>query len=408
MRIRLSLTQWILVAVVLGVVLGSASPELAVKTGILSKIFIRLLQMLVVPLVFSTLVAGIATRSDGGSLKRVTVLAVVFFAVGTTLAASIGLLAANWFRPGTGAQLSGGASGLAASPTNGPAASFVERLIPVSVGQAMVGNDLLGLVFFTVLFALALRGVGADGDLLVRGSAALAGVMSRLTARLMWFAPFGVLGASAEAVGRFGLEGLRPFAKLLVAAYAAMFLFAVVFFVLTSLLARFRLTGFLRAIGDVLLLAFSTASGAAALPAAFDRLERWGAARRIISFVLPLGYSFNLTGTAVYLPLVTVFWAQIHGITLSWQDQGMLLGYTLVIIRGIPSVPRALFLIWGALLAQLHLPLEGTAILLAVDPVIDMARTAVNVGGNCMAVAAIDRWERIAEPPGGPQASRPA
>jgi proton glutamate symport protein len=391
-RLKLSLTQYILLGLVAGLVIGFTLPTAGSALSVLSVIFIRLLQMMVVPLVFSTLVVGVAGAEGGGSLKRLTLRTIVFFLIGTALAAVLGIVATNILQPGAGGATTDIAPDSAATP-QAPQTSFVQTLIPTSIVQAMSGNNLMALVLFTVAFGLALRSVAPKGDLILKACEALAAVMFRLTEYVMWVAPLGVLGATSAVIARTGFEGLGPFLALLFTAYLAELVFVVVFFTAVSLWFRFSLLKFMKKMSDALILAFTTASGAAALPAAMERLDDWGASRRVTSFVLPLGYSFNLTGIALYLPMVTLFWAQFNGITISLQEQLVLLAYTLIVIRGLPPVPRGFFLIWASLLARFDLPPEGMVILLAVDPLIDMARTFVNVGGNCLAVAALDRWE---------------
>lgn len=394
MPFRLTLTRCIGIGLVFGGIVGLAAPESVAPLSRLPTLFVRLLQMLVAPLVFSTLVVGIAGQTGPGSLRRLAVGSLAFFAIATTLAACGGLAAGLWAAPGAGVVAPlGGAPLSAISPAAGAGRPFLDTLIPTSVAEVWVTNNLLGLVFISILFALALRASAAEGGPLLRGCSALAAVMFRLTAALMWLAPIAVFGATASLVGRAGPEGLRPFAVLLATAYVALGLFAATLAIVVSRIARFALIPFLRSLSDVLLLAFFTASSAAALPGALDRLQAWGASHRVASFVLPLGYSFNLTGTAVYLPLVTVFWAQMNGVSLSWTASLALLGYVLVVIRGIPTVPRGLFLIWGGVLAQVHLPADGVVVLLGIDPLIDMARTTVNVWGNCLAVAALRQCE---------------
>lgn len=393
MPVRLTLTRCIGLGLVLGVVMGVVAPSAVAPMELLPRVFVRLLQMLVAPLVFSTLVVGIAGQTGLGSFRRLAFGSLGFFVIATTLAAFSGLAAGIWLAQGARVVSVRSTLLSAASPAGTLAPSFLDSLIPASVAEVWVTNNLLGLVFFSVLFALALRASAEEGGPLLRGCSSLAAVMFRLTGALMWFAPFAVFGATASLVGRAGMEGLRPFAALLIAAYLSLGLFAGALAIVVSRTARFALGPFLRSLGDVLLLAFFTASSAAALPGALDRLQDWGASRRVASFVLPLGYSFNLTGTAVYLPLVTVFWAQMNGVSLSWTAHLALLGYVLVVIRGIPTVPRGLFLVWGGLLAHFQLPADGLVVLLGVDPLIDMARTAVNVWGNCLAVAALRRWD---------------
>lgn len=395
-RARLSLSHWIWLGLIAGIVCGMVAPRVASASAILAQTFVRLLQMLVVPLVVSSLLVGIGGRRDRSSLGRLLALTLVYFVIVTSVAGVMGLAAADGFQPGRVPTLAGAPHAAAPEPATSLAATFIDTLVPASAVQAMAVNNLLGIVFFTVLLSIGVAAVAPRAQAIVDLASAVSAAMIRVTAYVMWIAPIGVFGAAASSVGTFGLEGLRPFLKLLVVAYAALAVFAVLLFVVVSRLARFPLRPFLRALGAPLLLAFSTASGAAALPGAMEGLERWGASERVTSFVLPLGYSFNLAGTALYLPLVTVFWAQMQGVSLSWGQQAAILAYLLLVIRGLPSVPRALFLVWGAALAQFHLPPEGVVVLLGIDPLIDMARTVVNVAGNCLAVAAIDRWQEPA------------
>ncbi len=396
-KAKLTLTQYILIGLVLGLLIGIVSPEVGSSLSILSTIFVRLLQMMVVPLVFSTLIVGVAGAEGGKSLKRLALRTIAFFLVATTIAAVFGIIFTDVFQPGVRSETQAVAGTDSSGGVPQAAPSFVETLIPTSIFQAFHANNLMALVLFTVAFGLALRSVAPRGDLILKGCEALSAIMFRLTEYVMWVAPLGVLGAMAATVSRTGFEGLKPFLALLFTAYLAELAFVLVFFTATAVIFRFSIVKFMRKMSDALILAYSTASGAAALPAAMERLEEWGASRRVVSFVLPLGYSFNLTGIALYLPMVTIFWAQFNGVVLSFYDQAVLLAYVLIVIRGLPPVPRAFFLVWAALLARFDLPPEGLVILLAVDPLIDMARTIVNVGGNCLAVAALDRWEKSSE-----------
>ncbi len=392
-RTRPSLTTLILTALATGLAAGAVAPGPAAHLTVVSRLFVRLLQMLVAPLVFSTLAAAIAATARAAALRRIAVGALVYFVAATLVAALVGLAAAHALAPFVPVAPPAGVG--AAPPAAAGAPSFADTLIPSSIVQAMAENNLLAVVFFTVLFALAVRAVGDEaGAPLRRLLESLAAVMLRLTAGVMWTAPVAVFAASAAVVAGSGGAGLRAFLALLVAGYVAILGFGVLLLVASSQVGRFGAAGFVRALASPLVLAFSTASGAAALPGAMEALERWGASRRSISFVLPLGYSFNLTGTAVYLPLVTLFWAKLNGVALGWADQAMLVATVLLVVRGLPPVPRALFLVWGSILTQLHLPPEGLVIMLGIDPLLDMARTVVNVGGNCLAVATLARLDR--------------
>ena len=393
MRLRPSLTNLTLAALVAGILFGAAAPSWAGHLGILSKLFVRLLQMLVAPLVFSTLAAGIGGSARNVPLKRLAIGAIAYFAAATLVASLIGLVAGNALLPFIHIAAPAGA---AASPVAAAAPeSFAEMLIPSSIVRAMADNNLLAVVFFTVLLAVALRTLrNEESAPLVRLLDSVAAAMVRLAGGLMWTAPVAVFAAAASVVATSAWASLRSFGALLVAGYASLAAFALLMLVASSALGRFRARAFVRAVAGALLLAFSTASSAAALPGAMEELERWGASRRTISFVLPLGYSFNLTGPALYLPLVTLFWARMNGVTLGWGEQLVLLALVFALVRGIPPIPRGLFLVWGGLLAQLHLPPEGLVIMLAIDPLLDMARTFVNVEGNCLAVATLDSLDR--------------
>ncbi|MHB1097098.1 MAG: dicarboxylate/amino acid:cation symporter [Gemmatimonadaceae bacterium] len=398
MRLRPTIANLTLAALLGGIVFGNVAPSLAGHLGFLARLFVRLLQMLVAPLVFSTLAAGIGGSAGILSLRRLATGAVVFFGTATLVASIVGLAAGNLLLPFVPIAPP---AGIGPAPVSAVAReSFGEMLIPSSIVRAMADNNLLAVVFFTVLFAMALRTLRDDtGAPLVRLLESVSAVMVRLASGLMWTAPVAVFAASAAVVATSGSAGLRTFLTLVVAAYVALAGFAVLMLLVSSRIGRFGAVAFVRALAGALLLAFSTASGAAALPGAMEELERWGASRRTISFVLPLGYSFNLTGTALYLPLVTLFWARLNGVTLGWDQQAVLLAMVFALIRGIPPIPRGLFLVWGGLLAQLHLPPEGLVIMLAIDPLLDMARTFVNVEGNCLAVVTLDRF---AAPGGAP------
>ncbi|HVZ78343.1 MAG TPA: dicarboxylate/amino acid:cation symporter, partial [Gemmatimonadaceae bacterium] len=389
-RVRPSLTHLTLAALVAGAAFGAVAPAWAPHLGVLTRLFVRLLQMVVTPLVFATLAVGVAGSDRRAPLRRLAVATVAYFAVTSIAASLVGLAAGNVLlaivAPG---PLMAGAAG-AASPAAAPA-SFLDLLVPASIVRAMADNNLLALVFFTVLFSLVLRQVPErTAAPLLTVLEALATVMTRLAGALMWTAPVAVFAAIAVAVSTNGWSGVRAFGALVIVTYASLFAFAVVVLWVSSRIGRFRPAAFLRSVAGALTVAFSTASGAAALPGAMEELERSGVSRRTIGFVLPLGYSFNLMGPAVYVPLVTLFWAHVNGVSLDWAHQALLVGLTFVVIRGIPPIPRGLFFVWGGLLAQLHLPLEGLVIMLGIDPLTDMARTLLNVGGNCLAVATLD------------------
>ncbi len=275
-KAKLTLTQYILIGLVLGLLIGIISPEVGSSLSILSTIFVRLLQMVVVPLVFSTLVVGVAGAEGGSSLKRLAFRTIVFFLVATTIAAVFGIIFADVFQPGVRSETQAVAGTDSSGGVPQAAPSFVETLIPTSIFQAFHANNLMALVLFTVAFGLALRSVAPRGDLILKGCEALSAIMFRLTEYVMWVAPLGVLGAMAATVSRTGFEGLKPFLALLFTAYLAELAFVLVFFTATAVIFRFSLVKFMQKMSDAFILAYSTASGAAALPVAMERLEEWG------------------------------------------------------------------------------------------------------------------------------------
>jgi len=400
MRSRLSLTTLILLALAAGLVFGAVWPGPSASLAALARLFVRLLQLVVVPLVFSTLAAGVAGSAGATALRRLALGALAYFFLATLAATAIGLVAGNLIQPWLGAPP---AAVTGAAPAVVEAPSFVDTLVPTSIVGAMASNNLLGVVAFAVIFALALRPIrDTAGAPVMRLVESLAAVMMRLTTGIMWTAPVAVFAAAAATMARIGWSDLAAVVALFVAGYASILVFGVLLLAVSCGFGRFGPVGFLRATGSAILLAFSTASSAAALPGAMEELERWGASRRTIGFVLPLGFSFNLTGTAAYLPIGVLFWAGLNGVTLGWPDQ-LMLGLTVfVLIRGLPPIPRGLFLVLGGILARFGLPPEGVVFLLGLDPLLDMARTGMNLGGNCLAVATLARLDQDAPDDGTP------
>ncbi len=343
------------------------------------------------PLVFSTLAVGIARTARASSLRRLGLGAVIYFILAPLVAVLLGLAAGNLV------QFALPVMPETSQPPLLPQAEgtlFIDTLVPTSIIGAMAANNLLGVVFFTVMFALALRSLRDEtGAPLIQFLEALAAVMLKLTASVMWVAPIGVFAAVAAAVANTGWSRLLAFLALLVVCYVALLVFGAVLLVVSSRVGRFSAIAFLRATGGAILLAFSTASSAAALPGAIEALERWGASRRATAFLLPLGFSFNLTGTALYLPLGVLFWAGLNGVPLNWASQLKLGLSVFFLIRGLPPIPRGLFLVLGGILAQFGLPPEGVVIMLGIDPLLDMARTGVNLGGNCLMTATLTRFD---------------
>jgi proton glutamate symport protein len=389
---RISLTAWIFIGMAVGVALGIAAPETAKQLGLVSTVFLRLIKSIIAPLLIGTLVAGIA----GGHVKemgRIGAKAVLYFEIVTTFALLLGLGVVNLVRPGEGVRLTRTASEIAAPARPATAAGIVEHTFPASIIDAMAQNDVLQIVVFAFLFGAACAAVGPKAEPVVNFCAALAEVMFRYTKYVMYLAPFGVGAALAVTVGSKGVAVLFGLGKLIATMYVALAIFVILILGAVVMIARIPLAGFYRAVREPFLIAFSTASSEAALPLALENMERFGVPKKIVGFVIPLGYSLNLDGTTLYLSMASMFVAQAAGVHMNiWEQVAMMLTLMLT-SKGVAGVPRAALVILSGTLTTFRLPAEGYGILLGVDALLDMARTSVNVLGNCLASAVVARWE---------------
>jgi proton glutamate symport protein len=393
---RISLTQWILIAMLLGTLVGWAFPESAQQLRPLSQIFLRMIKSLIAPLIFATLVVGIAGHGD--DMKRVGRLAlkaIVYFEIVTTLALFIGLAAVNLTKPGVGVGLDVGAEkGKEYAGKQTTFASVLEHIVPQSVFEAAATNDVLQIVFWSILFGVALTQVkGPQRDTMLHGLESLAEVMFKFTALVMKYAPVGIGAAVAVTVGHSGLKVLINLGQLILTLYGALVVFLLVVLLPTAWLARVPLRKFAKAVKEPALIAFSTTSSEAALPKAMLAMQAIGVPKRIVAFVMPTGYSFNLDGTTLYLAVASVFAAQAAGIELSFSQQLVMMVTLMLTSKGVAGVPRASLVILAGTLASFHLPLEAVAVILGVDELMDMARTTVNLIGNCLATCVMARWE---------------
>jgi len=400
---RRTLTQWIVVAMVVGVALGILFPAFAVSIRPVSTVFLRMIKSIIVPLIFGTLVVGIAGHGD--DMKRVGRLAlksIVYFEIVTTLALVIGLFAVNILKPGVGVSLV--ATG--AAPVSGNQITFssvLEHIVPQSFFEAAATNEMLQIVFWSVLFAIGLSQVrGRAKDTMVGFCEALAEVMFKFTGVVMKFAPFGVAAALAFTVGQAvvkygGPEGawhiLKSLGLVVLTLYIALVVFGVLVLLPVARIARVPLGPFTAAVKEPALIAFSTASSEAALPKAMEQMEAIGVPRRIVAFVMPTGYSFNLDGSTLYLSVASVFAAQAGGVTLTVGQQLLMMLTLMLTSKGVAGVPRAALVILTGTLASFNLPAEAAVVLLGVDVLMDMARTSVNLIGNCLATVVMARWE---------------
>ena len=395
---RISGPTRIFIGLLLGIAVGWLWPAFAVSIRPLADMFLRMIRMIVAPLLFSTIVVGIAGSGDMRSLGRIGLKAIIYFEVATTFALGIGLLLVNVFQPGVGlaVPLAGDTSAVAAMPqAQQHAWDILLHLFPTSVVDAMARGDILQVVVFATFFGIAVASLGERGKPVFDLFESVAQTMFKVTGYVMWFAPIGVFAAIGATVGGKGIAVLLTLGKLVVLMYAGLAIFVVIVIGGVSFLIRVPFLTFARAIREPFLIAFSTASSEAALPDALEVMERFGVPRRIVAFVLPTGYSFNLDGTTLYLSLATVFVAQLAGVSLTVGHQLMMMLTLMLTSKGVAGVPRAALVVLTATLSQFGLPLEGAAILLGIDQVMDMGRTGVNVMGNCIATAVVARWEGV-------------
>ena len=392
-----TLTQWIVVGMVAGTLLGWLAPAAGMAVKPLSDVFLRMIKSIVVPLIFSTLVIGVAGHGD--DLRRVGRLAlksILYFEAVTTLALAVGLLAVNLLRPGDGVQLPAPEPGAAPVVSAGGVtlSNLLQHLVPQSVFEAAANNDVLSIVFWSVLFALALTQVReGPRDVVLRFIEGLVEIMFKFTAIVMKFAPIGIGAAIAYTVGHSGLGVLSNLGKLVLTLYLALVVFIGVVLLPVAWLAGVPVRRFFGAAKEPALIAFSTASSEAALPRAMVQMEAIGVPRRIVAFVIPTGYSFNLDGSTLYLAVASVFAAQAAGIALTLGQQLVMMLTLMLTSKGVAGVPRAALVILSGTLTSFHIPLEAVAVILGVDALMDMARTSVNVVGNCLASVVMARWE---------------
>jgi len=391
-----TLTQWIIVGMVAGTLLGWLAPDAGMAIKPLSTVFLRMIKSIVVPLIFGTLVIGIAGHGD--DLRRVGRLAlksILYFEAVTTLALAVGLLAVNLLRPGDGVQLPAAAAGAAPAVSSGVTLSgLLEHLVPQSFFEAATNNEVLQIVFWSVLFALALTQVReGPRDVVLRLCEGLVEIMFKFTGIVMVFAPIGIGAAIAYTVGHSGPGVLSSLGKLVLTLYGALVVFGVAVLLPVAYFAGVPVRRFIGAVKEPALIAFSTASSEAALPKAMVQMEAIGVPRRIVAFVIPTGYSFNLDGSTLYLAVAAVFAAQAAGMALTLGAQLVMMLTLMLTSKGVAGVPRAALVILSGTLATFHIPLEAVALLLGVDALMDMARTSVNVVGNCLASVVMARWE---------------
>ncbi len=400
-----SLTRWIFVAMLVGGEIGWGLPHVAEHLRVLSDIFLRLIKTIVAPLIVGTLVTGIAGHGNLRSVGRIGIKSLIYFEVVTTLALFLGAAAINLSRAGEGLAIGGTAASASSAAVPASAAplrwdEFLLHIFPENIAKAVADNQILQVSVFAILFGFALaRLPEATRAPLLKVCESLTATMFSFTNLVMYFAPIGVGAALAYTVGHLGIAVLLPLGKLLATGYCALAAFALLILLPIALLARLPMRRFLQAIAEPATIAFATSASEAALPRAMESMEAFGVPRRIVAFVIPAGYSFNLDGSTLYLAVASIFVAQAAGMHMGWTEQLLMVFTLLLTSKGIAGVPRAVLVVLLATAATFHLPIEPIFIILGVDALMDMARTSINVVGNCLACAVIARGEGQLMPP---------
>ncbi len=395
---RRSLTVWIFWSMLAGIELGLDLPAFALHLHVLSALFLRLIEAIVAPLILGTLITGIAAHGDSREVPRLAVKSLVYFEALTLIALAAGLLAINISQAGVGiSALSPPVAGqLAPPPQTQPFGwgEFLLHAFPENLAKSIAENQILQVAVFAVLFGVALGRLSEEKKRpLLDVLQSFTATMFQFTNLIMYTAPLAVGGAMAYTVAHSGFAVMLSLSKLVLTLYVAIGVFTLAGLLPSALLARVPLRRFLAAVAEPATIAFATSASEAALPIAMERMEELGAPARIVGFVIPTGYSFNLAGSTLYLSLATVFVAQSGGIHLGWRRQLMILATLMLTSKGIAGVPRAVLVVLMATAASFQLPVDTIAALLGVDALMDMGRTTVNVVSNCLATVVIAQWE---------------
>lgn len=392
--VKQSLTTSIIVAMVVGTEIGYDFPEAATNLRFLRQIFLRMIKTIIAPLLFATLVAGIAGHSDLKQVGRMGWKSLLYFEVVTTIALFIGLFFANWFQPGAGLTAPASFSGELPKVEAQSWQDIILHIFPENLAKSIYNGEVLQVVIFSVLFGVSLALLpAAKKQKFVTGVELLAEVMFKFTKIVMLFAPIGVGAAIAETVGHMGIDVLSNLAMLLVTLYCALLAFMLVVLVPVALFVRVPIIKFAKTIAEPVSIAFATTSSEAALPKAMEKMEKFGVPRHIVSFVMPTGYSFNLDGSTLYLSLATIFVAQAAGIDFPIGEQIGMVILLMLTSKGVAGIPRATLVILLGAVASFGLPEWPVLLIMGIDELMDMARTSVNVIGNCLATTVIGRWE---------------
>ena len=394
-----ALSIWILIALVAGIVVGAVAPDFAVKMHPLATIFLRMVKMIIAPLLFATLVVGIAGHGDVKKVGRVGLKTILYFEIVTTIALFIGLGVANFTNPGLGSfkPISipniDEITQMSSMVHQHSFSAFFTSMFPTSIIQSMADGNLLQIVVFSIFFALAICTIGQKAKPVMDLLNSVCQIMFKFTEFVMLFAPIGIFGAISYTIGSNVLVVLKNYAKIIGSLYFALFIFVVLVLFIACKIVGISFRALLRAIEEPALLAFSTASSEAALPKAMEIMEKFGVPKSIVGFVMPTGYTFNLDGSTLYLAIAVIFCSQIAGVNMCIEQQLIVMFALMVTSKGIAGVPRVALIVLAGTLTSFHIPIVGIAVLLGIDQLLDMGRTTVNLIGNCVATVVIARWE---------------
>lgn len=404
-KFKISLAWQILIGLVLGIIVGAVfyqNENVSTYLQPLGTIFLNLIKMIVVPIIVSTLIVGVAGTGDMKQLGRLGGKTLIYFEVITTIAIVIGILAANIFQPGAGinmnelqqTDISSYVDTAHAVEEDGGPFDIIVGIVPTNVVSAMASGNMLAIIFFSVIFGLGVAAIGERGKPVLDVAQGVADAMFWVTNLVMKFAPIGVFGLIAVTVSKFGLSSLIPLGKLAILVYGAMIFFVIVVLGITAKLVNINIFTLIKVVKDELILAFSTSSSETVLPRLMEKTEKMGCPRDIVSFVIPTGYSFNLDGSTLYQAIAAIFIAQMYGINLTIMEQITLILVLMITSKGIAGVPGVSFVVLLATLGSVGIPLEGLAFIAGIDRILDMARTAVNVVGNTLSVFVMSKWEK--------------
>ncbi len=398
---NLKLTRYIIIALILGIWLGVFYPSIAVKLSPLAMMFLNMVKMIIAPLLFATLVIGIAGHGDIKSLGKIGFKTIIYFEIVTMFALVIGLGIGHFTQPGAGVtdvthisnNYMATVSQMGKSASHASLTDIIINIFPSSVIKSMADGNLLQIVIFSLFFALAICAIGQKAKPIMDVLNSLSEIMFKFTEYVMWFAPVGVFAAIASTIGNSGIGILKNYVKIVFSLYFALAIFLILLIFAVCKIVKIPIFGLIKILKDPALLAFSTASSEAALPKAMEQMEKFGVPKNIVGFVMPTGYTFNLDGSTLYLSMAVLFATQLVGIDLSIQHQLVIMFALMFTSKGVAGVPRASLVVLAGTLSSLGYPLIGVAILLGIDQLLDMGRTTVNLVGNCIATIFIARWE---------------